>query len=448
MGHNKISSQKNIAIIGGGFTGLTAAYKLLRTGHKISIFEAGSQLGGLVSGCSILGSPIEKSPHVVLKNDQYLFKLLKELKIKRNLNFYKSSIAILYENKLYPFMNPVDLLNFSPLKFYNRIRAGLVVLYLQKIKNSKKLASITAMKWLNKYAGEQVTKIIWEPLLKGKFAQYFDKVTMEFLQYRIKSRLDCADKKKNSEILGYLNGGWEVLVNSIVKNLAKYNFLEIKLNTYVNKIEYDKKLNQSKLTIGDKACYFDSVLLTVPSNIAAKIIKNNDDGGGYFFNLEKIKYLDAVVMLFATTQPISKYFWHNINMDNSPFVTLQTLTNLIGNDKFKNKHVHYIVTYVPADHYYSSYNDKDLKDLWIKYLQKFFPKFDSKTIIESKLFRLKNAQHIVDMGYKEKIPDHMTPLKRVYLCNFSQLYPMDRGINYAIRDGYRMAELITGDLKL
>jgi protoporphyrinogen oxidase len=346
-------------------------------------------------------------------------------------------------------MNPIDLLNFSPLKFHNRIRAGLVVLYLQKLKNWEKLATITAMHWLKKYAGEQVTKIMWEPLLKGKFGKYFDKVTMDFLWDRIKSRVNCRDKKSNSEILGYLNGGWEILVNTIVESFKKNNFSEIKLNMHVNQIEYDKKINLPKLTIADKSHYFDSVLLTVPSNVAYRLIKNNDvDHRNYFTNLEKIKYLDAVVMLFATSQPISKYFWHNINVDNSPFVVMQTLTNLIGDNKFKNKHVHYIVAYVPGDHYYLNCKDIELEDLWTKSLQKFFPKFDSKSIIESKIFRLKNAQHIVDMGYKEKIPQYRTPLKGVYLSNFSQLYPMDRGINYAIRDGYRIAELISSDFKL
>lgn len=39
-----------IAIIGAGFTGLSAAYQLLKQGHKVTIFEKDSQPGGLAVG--------------------------------------------------------------------------------------------------------------------------------------------------------------------------------------------------------------------------------------------------------------------------------------------------------------------------------------------------------------------------------------------------------------
>ena len=66
---------------------------------------------------------------------------------------------------------------------------------------------------------------------------------------------------------------------------------------------------------------------------------------------------------------------------------------------------------------------------------------------ETGLFRFRDAQHIVDVGFEDKIPDHRTPVDGVYLSNFSQIYPMDRGTNLAIEEGAKMAELILGDLE-
>ena len=86
-----------------------------------------------------------------------------------------------YGNTLYPMMGPMDLIKFKPLSFINRIRAGVTVLWLQRVKDWKKLEGITALDWLRKYAGRQVTDVIWEPLLRGKFDRYFDKVTMSWL---------------------------------------------------------------------------------------------------------------------------------------------------------------------------------------------------------------------------------------------------------------------------
>ena len=169
-------SGKNIAIVGGGFTGLTAAYKMTQLGAKVTILEAGSVVGGLASGCTILGAPIEKAYHFLYKTDRHMLRLLRELGLEDRLKYYKSSVSTYCNNQLYPMMNPMDLIKFSPLKFHNRIRAGLTVLYLQRVKNWQKLAKITAMEWLTKFAGKEVTSVIWEPLLRGKFDLYFDKI--------------------------------------------------------------------------------------------------------------------------------------------------------------------------------------------------------------------------------------------------------------------------------
>ena len=435
---------KNIAIVGGGFIGLTAAYKMTQLGAQVTIFEAGNVLGGLAGGCTILDTAIEKAPHVVLANDKHLFKLLDELGLQDNLTFHKSSISTYYDNQLYPMMNPMDLIKFSPLYFHNRIRAGLAVLYLQKVKNWRKLASFTAMEWLTKFAGKQVTDIIWEPLLRGKFGLYFDKVTMEFLWGRIKQRVDSRDKKFKGEGLGYFDGGFITIVNELIKRIEASNLGRYELNTPINMLEHDPETNTVKVMVNNETTTFDGVLLTVPCNVAEKLLgTDNNSDSSYFKKLKKIKYLDAVVLLFATDKPITKYFWHNINTPNSPFVVFQSLTNLVGCDQFKGRHVHYTVDYISREHPYMSSTEEELAESWLISLHEMFPEFDRSSVLEKKVYKFRDAQHVVDMGYEDKIPDYKTPFPGVYLCNFSQIYPMDRGVNYAVRDGYRMAELFT-----
>lgn len=435
-------SGKNIAIVGGGFTGLTAAYKMTQLGAKVTILEAGSVVGGLASGCTILGAPIEKAYHFLYKTDRHMLRLLRELGLEDRLKYYKSSVSTYCNNQLYPMMNPMDLIKFSPLKFHNRIRAGLTVLYLQRVKNWQKLAKITAMGWLTKFAGKEVTSVIWEPLLRGKFDLYFDKITMSWLWGRIKQRVDSRDRKLKGEALGYIDGGFATIVNELVRKIETSNLGSIELNTPISMIKHDPKSNTVKIMIKDKITNFDGVLLTVSCNVAAKLLgayENSDSD--YFKKMKSIKYLDAAILLFATDQPITKYYWHNINTPNSPFVVFLSLTSLIGCDRFQNKHVYYIGDYIPHDHIHITSSEEELTDSWFKSLQKMFPDFDRDSVLEKKVFRFKDAQHIVDLGYEDKIPEYQTPCPEVYLCNFSQIYPMDRGTNYAVRDGFRMAEL-------
>ena len=149
-----------VAIIGGGFTGLTAAYRLSRADVRVTLYEASSQLGGLAAGFTMLGKPVERAYHFVYKTDHHMFDLLDELGLHDALTFHRSSVATYSGGVLYPMMSPADLLKFSPLKFHNRLRAGLVVLFLQRLKQWRRLSRTTAVDWLRRWAGREVTEIV------------------------------------------------------------------------------------------------------------------------------------------------------------------------------------------------------------------------------------------------------------------------------------------------
>ena len=55
------------------------------------------------------------------------------------------------------------------------------------------------------------------------------------------------------------------------------------------------------------------------------------------------------------------------------------------------------------------------------------------------MFRAPFAQPIVTTDYLQTLPPHRTPLPGVYLANMAHVYPQDRGQNYSLRLGERMA---------
>ncbi len=437
---------KRVAIVGGGFTGLTAAYKLCEQGVDVTIYEAGDVAGGLAGGCTVLGVPVEKAYHFLYRTDRHMLRLLDEIDLKDDLTYYPSSVSTYYDGKLYPMMGALDLLRFTPLSLVNRVRAGVSVLYLQRVKNWKKLTSVTAIDWLTRYAGKQVVDVIWRPLLKGKFDRYFDKVTMCWLWGRIKQRVDSRDAKKGGEVLGYIEGGFSRVTDELVSRIEKSGG-NLEFKTRVEGISHEDSTGKVRLDLGGKEEVFDKVLLTVPCKIADGMLSEyKEKSPAYFEKLNAIDYLDAAILLFATDKPISNYYWHNINTPNSPFVVFLSLTSLIGTERFKGKHVYYIGDYVPREHSYMKMSEDELADKWFSALKDMFPDFSLDSVLERHVYRFKDAQHIVDVGFEEKIVGHETPCPGVFLCNFSQIFPMDRGTNYAVRDGYRMAELIGSNL--
>lgn len=439
-----LAAGARVAIVGGGFTGLTTAYRLALRGIDVTVFEAGAEVGGLASGFKLQDVPVEKAYHFLYKTDEYMLRLLNDIELIDDLTYHKSSVSTYYDDVLYPMMNPVDLLKFTPLSFINRIRAGVSVLFLQNVKNWQKLTTVTAMDWLTKYAGKQVVDVIWEPLLRGKFDRYYDQVTMCWLWGRIKQRVESRDKALGGEALGYVDGGFIRIIDKLT-GIIETKGGKIHTSTPIKALKKNEATGVVSLTTDNGDQEFDKVLLTVPCTVADRLLVDYQESHpSYFEKLRSIDYLDAAVMVFATDKPITEYYWHNINTPGAPFVVFLSLTSLIGTDKFSGKHVYYIGDYIPREHEYMNMEEGELREHWFNYLQKMFPEFQRESVVESHLFRFKDAQHIVDVGFEDKIVEYETPCDGVYLCNFSQIFPMDRGTNYAVRDGYLMADKIAG----
>jgi protoporphyrinogen oxidase len=440
-------SKPSIGIIGGGLTGLTAAYRLVQSGVDVTILEASDRLGGLAAGFKLADCQVEQAYHFLYKTDEYILALVDELGLGDKLHYHLSTVSTYYDGILYPMMTPVDLIRFKPIGFLDRIRAGVTVLWLQRRKDWRKLSNITALEWLRKWAGRRVSDVIWEPLLRGKFDRYYDKVTMSWLWGRIVQRVDSRDPKLGGEALGYFDGGFKILVDALEKPVRKAG-ADVRFNAPVSKIEFDPATNKVNVTTNGDLLAFDRVLATTPSNVLGKLIAEYEEQDPeYFRKIESIDYLDAVIQVFATPQKFTPYYWHNNNSPNAPFVVFLSLTNLVGTENYNNLNIYYIGDYVPREHKYMSMDQDELKKHWYGELKKIFPEFDPSLVVDDALFRLRNAQHIVNIGFEENsLVPHQTPCPGVLMCNFSQIYPMDRGTNYAVRDGNRMAERLLASL--
>jgi protoporphyrinogen oxidase len=432
---------KNIAIIGGGYTGLTAAYELSQKGHRVTIFERNKDLGGLAGGFTIQGANLEKTYHHIFKTDTDIIDFVKELGIEDKLEWHDSSVCIYYDGKFYPFGGVKELLLFKPMPFIARFRTGLVMFFIQKYKNWRTLVQQSAFSWISKAAGKSSTKVIWEPLLRGKFHDQFDKVSMAWLWARLHIRANSRSNILEKEKLGYFNSGFNVITETLVKKLTEKG-VEIVTEADVQKITTSPD-GKAVVQVNGQSREFDNIIAPVPSHVFAKMSEGHPSiTPDYVAKLNSINYLGAVCMVFSTDQDLSKYYWHNINDTSAPFLVFINHTKLVDKSNYGGKNVYYIGAYIPHEHEYFQITDEELYNKWFTHLKKLFPEFNDNQTIDRFIFRLKNAQHIVDLEYESKIPEFETPIKGVFLSNFSQIFPEDRGTNFAVRNGKRIAELV------
>lgn len=392
--------KKSAAIVGAGIGGLTVGYELSKKGYAVTVFEKEKEIGGLLSSFKMEGENLEKTYHHIFKTDKDMISLITELGLQDKLKWHKSSVGLFYNKKMYPFLGSIDLLKFKELDLISKFRLGMVYLFLKFDKNFEKYENILATDWMEKWAGKKAYKVIWEPLLKGKFHQYYEQISMAWLWARIHTRGGSVDEKGN-EVLGYMDGGFGQIINKLAKNL--------KIQT----------LRPAGTSLDKEASKFDLVIDTRPS--------------------KEVEYLGAVDVVFSSKQNLSNYYWHNINDLNSPFLAFIQHTNLVDKKNYHNKHIYYLGTYVPQNHKYFESSDKEIEKEFLDYLKNIFSEFDKKQIEEIKVFKFKNAQHIVTKNYKT--PDYKIG-KNLYQLNFAQIYPEDRGINFAVKEARKLVKTI------
>ena len=209
--------QKKITIIGGGITGLSAAYIAAKDGWDVTLLEGSSQLGGLMSTFQIGGNRLEHYYHHFFRNDAELLWLLQEIQLSDKMDFKKTTMGIFRDNKIFNFNGLNDLLRFTPLGVTDKIKFLLTSIFLGKLTSWEKWEGISALDWFYKYTGRNVTDSIWKPLLNIKFGSHANKVPAAWMVGRLKQRMNS--RKGTDEQLGYISGSLQVLTDTLEKSL-------------------------------------------------------------------------------------------------------------------------------------------------------------------------------------------------------------------------------------
>ena len=324
-----------ITIIGGGITGLSAAYYLSNEGFDVTVYESSYFFGGQASTIKVDGYNVERGYHHIFRNDYEIIDLINELGLDKSLEWHKSSVGMYADKSLYKFSTPIDLLKYKPINLINRIKLGLLSLYLQKKKDWRPYESISANDWILKYAGKQIYNRVWGPLLRAKFGIYHKEIAMPWFWSKMKTRF-ASRNKKGEEILGYLRYSFEELINSLIYNIER-NGGKVKLNHKVTSIGHHNGAVDSIEYIHDgikEKINTDIVICTAPSYEIKKLIDFNLE---YKKKLSAAKYLGASVFILSLKKQFSPYYWMNIIDNEIPFLGLIEHTNLVSKDKYGGK---------------------------------------------------------------------------------------------------------------
>lgn len=434
-----------IGIIGAGYTGLTIAKELVEKGQDVTIFEKQPYVGGMVNTIEIFNTRLEKYYRHIFKSDKEAIKLIKEMGLESELIWPATKMGYLSNKKPYLFGTPISLLKFKPLNLIQKLRFGFNVIHIKLINDYKKLEKVTAEKWLKDRIGDKVYSQVWEPLLISKFGEEKDQISMAWLWGKIKLR--STSSTPEGEQLGYIKGSYQKLTDNFYKYLLNKN-VDIKLETSVKEItkENDKYIVKYTRNEKEEKEEFDVIVSTIDYKGFEKLFDKymNEEEKQ---KIQKVNYTSARTMMIVANKSFSPFYWLNIGDNDIPFGGIIEHTNFIDKSNYDNNYILYISNYMTEDNKLYNVSKEELLKEYMKSLTKINKKFTMKNIKDYYVFDEKYAQPIIECNYSEYIMNDKLEKEKIYLCTMPQIYPEDRGMNYAIKSGVNLANKILEENK-
>ncbi len=428
--------KKNVAVIGAGFGGLSAAFDLIKAGHKVTIFENSDVPGGLAGGYKDdrWEWSVEKFYHHWFTSDKHMFGIIRELGLESKVLVRNPKTVMYFKEKFYPFDSILSALLYPGLGYgFNKIRFGLVGVYMRLTKNWKPMEKTTVAAWMRKWAGNKVYSEMWEPMVVGKFGEkYAEQVNMAWMWARLHTR--------STKLVTY-EGGFQAFADDFAAILQQKG-VTFCYNTPVEKITTTDK-GGVKISSKGSEEDFDQVLVTLsPSQMASMTPQLPEN---YLKGLLDLKSIGAVVLTISLKHALSRegYYWYNLPKSAGfPFLALVEHTNFLPKERYGGEHLIYCGDYLETDHEYFKLTKEELLDRFMPSFSRINPDFKPDWVNRTWLTRSNYAQPVPLVGHSKNIPAIETPLAGVYFACMSQVYPWDRGTNFAVEVARKAASIM------
>jgi protoporphyrinogen oxidase len=445
-----------IAVIGAGVAGLVAAHRLTAAGHAVDVYERWPGLGGQAATLDVGdGHRLERYYHHLFTTDRHIADLFDELGLPDELEWRESTTAMLAHGRLWPFTTPGDLLRFRPLPPLDRVRMGAAAVLLQRFATrAEPYEAITARDWISSRMGRAAWREVWGPVFRGKFGERAEAIAMVWLWSKLRLR---RGKDARDERLGYPRDSWEVLLEAL-RDRIEAGGGRVLIDRPAARVAPDGAA--FTVTAGASDSFrrghdprefatadgeperYDRVLATVPSDVFEQLLAPGTLPDDYVRRLRATEYFTALCLLVEVDRPVTPYYWINVAEPDLPFVGLIEHTNLVEPGRYGGRRFVYVANYLPRGHELLALDADALLARYEPGLRRANPAWSREWVRNLWRFAEPAAQPIVTVGYRERIPPLQTGVPGLVLANTTQIYPEDRGTNYAVRLGDEAARAI------
>ncbi len=312
-----------IAIIGGGISGLTTAYRLAesRLGQKgkleIHVFEANGRLGGVIQTETQNGFLMERGPDSFISSKPWAVELCRELGLDKDFMATNPDLRqsfILTKNRLIPV--PRGFYLMAPTKVSEAIRTPLLS-FTGKIRMAcellippkKKEGDESLASFVKRRFGKEVLERIAQPMIAGIYTADPEELSLEatfphFLEMERKygSVIRALTKKKDDatrkasgprySLFLTLKAGLHSLIPALIERMPGVVF-----HRSQTVVGLEKGSSWKTLSGNGETFEADRVCLAIPASAAAKLV--NGMSQSLSQDLKQIPYETVATVNFA-----------------------------------------------------------------------------------------------------------------------------------------------------
>lgn len=431
----------DVVIVGAGFTGLSAAYALAKQGKSVQLIEADRTPGGLAGTFEFSdGVTVEKFYHHWFNNDLYVPRLVHDLGLDGDIVLLPSQTGMYFNGRIWKLSTPLDVLRFRALSLTDRVRLGLLVFQVRKVKNWRAIEHLSIREWLEPLCGKKVYEVVWEPLIRSKFSEFAERVSAVWMWKKLDLRGNTRDEK-GGEQLAYFKGGFGRLSNALVSAIQDLGG-SIQFDSVVSGMSVENG-QITKIETSTGPIYGRHFLFTPAFPIIADIFEDHCDPD-WVASLRRVNYLGNMCLVLRLNRSLSETYWLNVNDPGFPFVGVIEHTNFDSPENYGGSHIAYLSKYLSREDHLWELDDNAYFEFAFASLKRMFPDLDRSWIIDFRVWRSDFAQPVTEKGYSAYLPKSTTPIENAWISTMAHIYPEDRGTNYAIREGMKIAEVIGG----
>jgi protoporphyrinogen oxidase len=415
-------------VVGGGLLGLTLAHRLAQAGENVTVFEAAPKLGGLASAWRLGDYTWDRYYHVVMLSDSHLRRLLTELDLDVEIDWQVTRTGFFTGSGLYTLNNAIDYLKFPALNLLDKVRLGLTIMYMARIRDGRPLEAVPLADWLVRLSGRRVFEQIWRPLLSAKLGENYRKASASFIWSYARRFYAARQGGMKTEMFGYVPGGYARILDAFTRLLAEEGVV-IETGQPVERIR--------RLTGGlvvetrSGARQFDRVVVTSAAPLAAKICQDLSEEERR--RLEGVVYNGVICASVLLRRSLGGYYLTYITDRSVPFTAVIEMSSLVDAKRhFGGNTLVYLPRYVTGDDSFWALSDEEIEARFLEGLRKIYPDLSTSDILAFRIARARQVYAVTTLNYSDRLPPMITSVPGLSIVNSAHIVNASLAVNETV----------------